>query len=265
MKISPEKRPASTCNDECALQLKNVSHRYGVHAVLQNVDLTVKRGEWLAIVGPSGCGKTTLLNLMSGAEHPTSGAIERYGHFRTVYQSDGLLPWLSASQNIALGLRHLEKSAQEKETERLMNWLGLHGFQSHYPHQLSGGMKQRVEIARALAGETDVLLLDEPFSALDYLTRLRLRRELAEILGQPNAPDATRRTIVLVTHDIEEAAQLADRILVLQADSAGSPAHIACEVCIDAAPPRSATQSEVVDAVRQILAALGIENPGETL
>ena len=261
MKNLLEKHPASTCRDSaCALQLKNVSHNYGTHAVLQNLDLTVERGEWLAIVGPSGCGKTTLLNLMSGAENPTSGTIQRHGHFRTVYQSDGLLPWLSASQNIALGLRHLEKSVQESEIEHLMNWLSLDGFGAHYPHQLSGGMKQRVEIARALAGKTDVLLLDEPFSALDYLTRLRLRRELAEILNQSNAPDATRRTIVLVTHDIEEAAQLADRILVLQ----DSPAHIACEVKVEAALPRSATQSEVVDAVRQILDALGIERESKT-
>ena len=256
-----EKRPASTCSGDCALQLENVSHVYGTHAVLHDIDLTIARGEWLAIVGPSGCGKTTLLNLMSGAENPTSGTIQRHGHFRTVYQSDGLLPWLSASQNIALGLRHLRREAQESETERLMNWLGLDSFGAHYPHQLSGGMKQRVEIARALAGETDVLLLDEPFSALDYLTRLRLRRELAELLSQNNAPNATRRTVILVTHDIEEAAQLADRILVLQ----DSPAHIACEVRINAALPRLATQPEVVNAMRQILDALGIESESETL
>ena len=260
MKIASQKPPASTCSDACALQLENVSHRYGAHAVLQNLNLTIARGEWLAIVGPSGCGKTTLLNLMSGAENPTTGTIQRHGHFRTVYQSDGLLPWLSASQNIALGLRHLPRAAQARETENLMKWLGLEGFDAHYPYQLSGGMKQRVEIARALAGETDVLLLDEPFSALDYLTRLRLRRELAELLNQTSAPNMTRRTIVLVTHDIEEAAQLADRILVLQ----NSPAHIACEVKVDAARPRSATQSEVVSAVRQILDALGIERESET-
>ena len=252
MKISPEKPPASTCSDDYALCLKNLSHGYGAHLVVQNLNLTIARGEWLAIVGPSGCGKTTLLNLMAGHETPTSGHLERRGHFRTVYQSDGLLPWLSAAQNVALGLRHLPRAEQESETQRLLNWLGLDGFASHYPYQLSGGMKQRVEIARALAGETDVLLLDEPFSALDYLTRLRLRHELAAILA---APDTAQRTLVLVTHDIEEAAQLADRIVVLQA----APAQIAGIVTIAAPRPRATTQSEVVDAVRQILAMLGIE------
>ena len=150
MKNLLEKRPASTCSKNCALQLENVSHNYGAHAVLQGIDLTIARGEWLAIVGPSGCGKTTLLNLMSGAENPTLGTIQRHGYFRTVYQSDGLLPWLSASQNIALGLRHLQRAEQESETRRLMNWLGLHGFGA----ALSASIVGRHEAARGNRART---------------------------------------------------------------------------------------------------------------
>ena len=259
MELSGASVPASTCRDAApaastwALHLEGVTHHYGAQPILQPLNLTVARGEWLAIVGPSGCGKTTLLNLMSGHLKPSMGRIERSGHFRTVYQSDGLFPWLSVQDNIALGLRDLAPKAQHSEAARLIEWIGLGGFGAHFPHQLSGGMRQRVEIARALAGQTDVLLLDEPFSALDYLTRLRLRHELAILLNEPlgNA----RRTVVLVTHDIEEAAQLADRILVLE----GRPAQIAREVRVASPQPRAATAPEVVAAKHQVLQALGLE------
>jgi len=129
----------------------------------------------------------------------------------------------------------------------------LEGFEHHYPHQLSGGMRQRVELARALAGESDILLLDEPFSALDYLTRLRLRQELARLL------DERPRTVVLVTHDIEEAAQLADRIIVLSE----RPAQIRYELSIATPRPRDLTHPEVVSAIHRILTEMGIEHDHE--
>jgi ABC-type nitrate/sulfonate/bicarbonate transport system ATPase subunit len=131
----------------------------------------------------------------------------------------------------------------------LLALIGLKGFEAHYPHQLSGGMRQRVELARALAGDTDTLLLDEPFSALDYLTRLRLRRELARMLRE------RPRTVVLVTHDIEEAAQLADRVVVLSE----RPARIRCELTLELERPRDPTHPQVVEAMHRILTVLGLE------
>jgi NitT/TauT family transport system ATP-binding protein len=177
----------------------------------------------VAIVGPSGCGKTTLLNLLSGSYRPTTGVVERKGESRMVYQQDGLFPWQTVSENIALGLRHLRNEENRRQQVKELLWLiRLEGFESSYPHQLSGGMRQRVELARALAGSSDILLLDEPFSALDYLTRLRMRQELARILRE------RLKTVVLVTHDIEEAAQLADRVIVLS----DSPARIRYELTL---------------------------------
>ena len=138
-----------------------------------------------------------------------------------VYQQDGLFPWQTVSQNIALGLRHLKDPAErERQIRELLELIRLEGFENHYPHQLSGGMRQRVELARALAGDSETLLMDEPFSSLDYLARIRMRQELARILQE------RPRTVVLVTHDIEEAAQLADRVIVLTE----RPAQIRCEL-----------------------------------
>jgi NitT/TauT family transport system ATP-binding protein len=235
-----------------ALQLENVSRRFGAHEVLRDIELHVAHGEWVAIVGPSGCGKTTLLNLMSGYDAPSTGRITRPGRARTVYQADGLFPWLSVAGNIELGLRHLDEKTRQARTHELLQWIGLNEFTNHYPHQLSGGMKQRVEIARAIGGETDVLLLDEPFSSLDYITRLRMRHELVRLLDS----GAGRRTVVMVTHDIEEAAQLADRIVLLS----GRPASISCELKVDAPQPRSLTHPAVVEATRRIIAELGLED-----
>jgi NitT/TauT family transport system ATP-binding protein len=232
------------------LQLNNVTRSFGAVEVLQPLDIEIARGEFVAVVGPSGCGKTTLLNLLSGFDEPSSGKITRSGRMRMVYQNDGLFPWLTVRENIALGLRHLNDEGElERQLKELIALIKLEGFEDHHPHKLSGGMRQRVEIARALAGDTDILLLDEPFSALDYLTRLRMRQELARML------DERPRTVVLVTHDIEEAAQLADRVIVFSE----RPAKVRSEVRLYETRPRDLTHPEVVKAVHGILTDLGLQ------
>lgn len=233
------------------LRLENVSRSFGAVDVFQNLSLDILQGEFVAIVGPSGCGKTTLLNLLSAYDQPTSGTIQRSGVVRMIYQEGGLLPWQTAGQNIAMSLRGLQSAAERnRQLKELLVLIGLEGFEDHYPHQLSGGMRQRVELARALGGESDVLLMDEPFSALDYLTRLRMRQELARLLQE------RPRTVVLVTHDIEEAAHLADRVVVLSE----RPAQIRCELQIALPRPRDLTHPEVVNAVHCILTELGLES-----
>jgi NitT/TauT family transport system ATP-binding protein len=237
------------------LQLHHVSRSFDSLEVLRDLSIEVSEGEFVAIVGPSGCGKTTLLNLLSGFDRPTSGTVDRNGESRMVHQQDGLFPWQTVSENVSLGLRHV-KSGEERERQvrELLRLIRLEGFENSYPHQLSGGMRQRVELARALAGTSDILLLDEPFSALDYLTRLRMRQELARILQE------RPRTVVLVTHDIEEAAQLADRVLVL----GERPAQIRYELSLVTPRPRDPTHPEVVQAIHQVLTKLNLESgPGE--
>src|SRR5580765_405085 len=231
-------------------RLETVCRDFGAVEVLQNVSLTIREGEFVAVVGPSGCGKTTLLNILSGFDKPTSGQVERSGAVRMVFQQDGLFPWRSAAENIDMGLRHVADPAERtRQRDQMLALIGLEGFADHYPHQLSGGMRQRVELARALAGESDTLLMDEPFSALDYITRLRMRQELARLLHE------LPRTVVLVTHDIEEAAQLADRVIVLS----GRPARIRSERHLFVPRPRELTHPEVVEAIHGVLVELGLE------
>jgi NitT/TauT family transport system ATP-binding protein len=235
------------------LMLEHVSHGYGEIPVLQNINLEVSPGEFVVLVGPSGCGKSTLLNLLSGYIKPLSGTVFTEGSVRTVYQQDGLFPWLTVTENINMGLRLITNRQQrQQELHVLVELIHLEGFEQHYPHQLSGGMRQRVELARVLAGDSDILLMDEPFSALDYQTRLRMRRELVLLL------EKRPRTVVFVTHDIEEAAQLADRVLVLS----NRPATICRELLIDAARPRDLTDDAVVLAMKTILTELGFQTPG---
>ncbi len=232
------------------LSLAGVSHRFGGVEAVADVSFSVAHGEFVALVGPSGCGKSTLLNLCSGWLQPTSGQVDRPERLRMVFQQDGLFPWMTVGENIDLGLRHLaDAAARRSRRETLLDLVRLGTFASHYPHQLSGGMRQRVELARALGGDTDLLLMDEPFSSLDYLSRLRMRLELARLLQlQP-------RTVLLVTHDIEEAAQLADRVLVLS----DRPGRVRNQVRLSAARPRDPTQPDVVRAVHRILTDLGLE------
>ena len=249
---------------DSVLRADQVSHRFGPLPVLEGFHLDVQRGEFVAIVGPSGCGKTTLLNLLSGQDRPTTGAITAEGVIRRVYQQDSLFPWLTVAENVRLGTRGLlpgprlarkrRLSSDKGQAEQLAGILALirmEEFAGHYPHQLSGGMRQRVELARALVGNADILLMDEPFSSLDYQSRLRMRRELARILARRPC------TVVFVTHDVEEAAQLADRILVLSE----RPARIHCELRVDLPRPRDTTHPLVVETVRRILSELGLEEP----
>jgi ABC-type nitrate/sulfonate/bicarbonate transport system ATPase subunit len=233
------------------IDLADVAFTFGTAAapVFEGLSLSLAPGEFVGVVGPSGCGKTTLLSLIARDMPPTRGTVQVQGQARRVFQHDGLFPWRTARENVALALRRsITAEEADRQIKEILALVGLEAFENHYPHQLSGGMRQRVEIARALSGDSDILLLDEPFSALDYLTRLRLRKELARLVAE------RPRTVALVTHDIEEAAQLADRIIVLTE----RPARVAFELTINVPRPRDPTQPEVVEIVRTVLAKMGV-------
>ena len=232
------------------LIVDNVSFNYDDLQVIQNLSIKVIAGEFLVLVGPSGCGKTTLLNLLSGYLKPSSGKVESNGIIRTVYQQDGLFPWLTAAENIKMGLEGKNPSETENELKELFELIHLKGFENSYPHELSGGMKQRVELARALAGNSDILLMDEPFSALDYQTRLRMRHELIRLLNK------RPRTVIFVTHDIEEAAQLGDRIIVLSE----RPSTVLKEIRISSQKPRKLTDSAVIETMDELLNSLNLNH-----
>lgn len=184
--------------------------------VLRDIELSVAQGEFVCLLGPSGCGKSTLLNIAGGFEGPTSGRVLIDGEPVLgpdsrrvfVFQEYGIFPWASVWDNVALGLRQLSKDEQHRIVSQVIELVGLKGFESTYPQELSGGMKQRVEVARALAVDPDVIFMDEPFGALDSLTRLSLRSELIRIWHESG------KTILFVTHDVDESIQLAQRIVV---------------------------------------------------
>lgn len=224
------------------LGLEKVSLSFGANTVFSDLDFAVEKGEFVAVIGPSGCGKTTLLNLLAGSVKADYGKVFCDGNLRMVYQQSSLFPWLTVEENIRLGLG---RNDGQKASE-MLKIINLKNFANHFPHQLSGGMKQRVEIGRALIGEAEILLLDEPFSSLDYLTKLNIRSELVRMLKE------FPRTTVLVTHDIEEAAQLADRVVVLS----GSPAKIQREFYLSSKKPRNPSDEEIVETVREIFAEM---------
>jgi len=222
------------------LAMENVSYQYGELEVLREVDFHVRPGEFLVVIGPSGCGKSTLLTLLAGYTAPAFGQVLRSAKSRMIHQQGGLFPWYTVRENIVLG---------GGGTSDWIRLLGLEGFEEAYPHQLSGGMRQRVELARALAGEPDTLLLDEPFSALDYQTRARMRNELRAAL------DKRPRTVVLVTHDIEDAVVLGDRVLVLSP----RPARVENELVLDWEHPRDPGDPRMIAAVKDLRSQLRLD------
>jgi NitT/TauT family transport system ATP-binding protein len=224
--------------------------------VLNNIDLEVGDGEFVCLLGPSGCGKSTLLNGMAGFLSPTSGEIKVDGEVVRkpdprrifVFQERGVFPWLTVEGNIGFGLSKLPRAERAQRVAHYVKMVGLEGFEKTYPQELSGGMKQRVEVARALAVNPDMLLLDEPFGALDSITRLIMRGELLRIW------EAERKTIIFVTHDIDEAVQLADRVVVMSA----RPATIQQIVNIDIAHPRDISSPRYLELRDGIFQQIGI-------
>jgi NitT/TauT family transport system ATP-binding protein len=241
-----------------AVRVDHVSKRYATGVLaLDDVDLTVHQGEFLCLVGASGCGKSTLLNLVAGLDHPTSGSIEVPGGRPTLlFQEAALLPWQTAAGNVelALRLRGVGKKERRAKAAELLDLVHLGGMGDRRPHELSGGMRQRVALARALAQEPDVLLMDEPFGALDAMTRDLLHDELERIWSE------TGKTIVFVTHNVREAARLGDRIVLLTS----RPGRVAVEFPVDIERPRriespavSALAGDVTAALRREVARHG--------
>jgi NitT/TauT family transport system ATP-binding protein len=224
--------------------------------VLRDMSLEVSEGEFLCLVGPSGCGKSTLLNIMGGFLSPTSGAVKIDGEVVRgpdprrvfVFQERGVFPWLTVEGNIGFGLFKLSPAEQKQRIAYYIKMVGLQGFEEAYPSELSGGMKQRLEVARALAVNPDMLYLDEPFGALDSITRHVMRGELLRIW------EAERKTIVFVTHDIDEAVQLADRVVVMSA----RPAMIQRVVNIDVPHPRDISSPRYLELRDGILQQIGL-------
>lgn len=201
---------------------KEFSTRNGTVTALKDINLSIHKREFVCVIGPSGCGKSTLIRILAGLETATSGEILLDGEGVTkpgpergmVFQGYTLFPWLTVKQNIMFGLIEggMSKNSAEAEARQWTNLIGLSAFENHYPNQLSGGMKQRVAIARALANQPKILLMDEPFGALDAQTRARMQAYLMEIWKNIDI------TILFITHDLDEAVYLADRILVLKAN-----------------------------------------------
>ncbi|MFP5286842.1 MAG: ABC transporter ATP-binding protein [Thermoanaerobaculia bacterium] len=231
--------------------------------VLEDVTLDVREGEFICIVGPSGCGKSTLLNIAGGFLQATEGEILIDGSpvkgpdpkRMFIFQENGVFPWLTVEENVEFGVKRRTEAERRELARHYIEMVGLTGFERTYPRELSGGMRQRVEIARALAAEPDVLFMDEPFGALDYLTRLRLRAELTQIWQRE------KRTVLFVTHDVEEAVQLADRVVVM----GKRPARIRAIVPVDAPRPRDLDDVACRLLRDEIFEVMGLDHHGQRI
>ena len=230
-----------------AIELQGVYKRFqspngSVFTALRDVNMTVGAGEFCAVVGPSGCGKSTTLTLISGLERPNAGEVRVLGqpvrgideHVGFMFQTDAVFPWKSVLDNVAVGPR-FRGAGKNEARERARDWIqrvGLAGFEDHYPHQLSGGMRKRVALAQTLINEPQILLMDEPFSALDVQTRALMENELLSLWSTTSA------SVVFVTHDLEEAISLADRVVVITA----GPGTVKGVYPIDLPRPRNVTE-----------------------
>ncbi|MDB5295440.1 MAG: NitT/TauT family transport system ATP-binding protein, partial [Phycisphaerales bacterium] len=226
--------------------------------VLEHVSLTVRRGEFVCIVGPSGCGKSTLLNVVAGFLPATRGSALVEGEPVDgpdprrifVFQENGVFPWLTVAQNVGFGLGRRPAADRDKVVAHYIQMVGLAGFEKAYPRELSGGMRQRVEIARALAADPDLIYMDEPFGALDFITRLKMRSDLVDIWRRE------KKTVLFVTHDIDEAVQLADRVLVMSR----RPATVCADVRIDLPRPRDLDAPGYLAYRDEIFGAMGVSH-----
>lgn len=220
--------------------LEGISKSFGINGdrnellVIKEINLTIKENEFVCLVGPSGCGKSTLLRMMAGLEPASSGNILYRGkphHKPTkdiglVFQNYSLMPWLNVEDNISMGLKINKKSNKERQqiVDEYLNMIGLERFRNSYPHELSGGMQQRVAIARSLANDPDVVLMDEPFGALDAYTRIQLQKELLRIWQNH------KKTIIFVTHSVDEAIYLGDRIIMMSKNHGAIEKDIPVEI-----------------------------------
>jgi len=253
------------------IEIRNLTKNYVVNsarcpqvvAAVKEVNLSIRQGEFLAIIGPSGCGKSTLLNMIGGLISPSAGEIMVEGEclkgphpkITMVFQEMSVFPWRTVLENVEFGLevRGIDKKVRRRKCQEVINLVGLKGFEDRYPHELSGGMNQRVAIARALALEPHILLMDEPFGALDEQTRLILGEELLRIWGELG------QTIIFITHNINEAVQLADRVVVMSA----RPGMVKKEVIVDLPRPRDTsviTRPEFTALVGKVWAELKEES-----
>ena len=235
--------------------VRGVSKVYGrgddaVHA-LDRVDLEVRAGELLCIVGASGCGKSTLLNLLAGLDHPSAGVVDVRATPALMFQESALFPWRTVAGNVdlALKLRKVPKAERKARVEALLRLVHLDGFGDKRPHELSGGMRQRVAIARAFAQDTELLLMDEPFGALDAMTRDLLHDELERLWSDRNL------TVVFVTHNVREAVRLGDRVVMLSS----RPGRVAAEFVVPFDRPRRLEDPEVTRLAGTITEALRAE------
>lgn len=231
-------------NDTVKISIDNLTKVFykkenSVTAV-KNVSLQIKEGEFVCLIGPSGCGKTTLLRILAGLEFPSSGTFSIHSDTgerplqSMVFQEKGVIPWLTVEENVAFGLnmRHESKELVRKQTDYYLKKVGLTNFSSLYPKELSGGMKQRISIARAFANNPEILLMDEPFAALDEQNKFILQEELLSIWSE------TKKTVLFITHSIDEALLLSDRIVLMSAH----PGEIIKEIAVPIPRPRTMEQ-----------------------
>jgi NitT/TauT family transport system ATP-binding protein len=224
--------------------------------VLRSINLEIMAGEFVCIVGPSGCGKTTLLNIVTGFLKQSAGDVLVEGapvngpdpRRIFVFQDNGVFPWLTVEQNIGFGIARRPRQEQQETVRHYVQMVGLTGFEKAYPRELSGGMRQRVEIARALAPNPEIIYMDEPFGALDFITRLKMRADLTRIWQEE------KKTILFVTHDIEESVQLADRVVILST----RPGTIRKEIRVDLPRPRDLDSPEYLDVRDEIFHTIGM-------
>lgn len=230
------------------IEVKDLSitfkHNQTEMTALQDINLGIEKGEFICLLGPSGCGKSTLLNTLAGFIKPTRGTVTIDGkvvenpslQYVTIFQNYGLLPWRSVEKNVTLGLESMKVPKEKKKqiAKKYIEMVGLKGNENKKPHQLSGGMQQRVAIARALAVDPEILFMDEPFGALDAITRMKLQDDILTICHE------TKKTIVFVTHDIEEAIFLADRVVIMDAN----PGRIKAIVNIQLGSDRDRTSED---------------------